>query len=46
MGPHYTTEISITGPWHWNGVQKQAPGNEYYFMNYGLMEDFDVITSK
>lgn len=46
MGPHYTTEVSITGPWHWNGVQKQAPGNEYYFMNYGLMEDFDVITSK
>ncbi|MDD3036554.1 glycosyl hydrolase [Bacteroides sp.] len=46
MGPHYTTEVSITGPWHWNGVQKQAPGNEYYFMDYGLMEDFDVITSK
>ena len=46
MGPHYTTEVGITGPWHWNGVQKQAPGNEYYFMDYGLMEDFDVITSK
>lgn len=46
MGPHYTNETSITGPWHWNGVQKQASGNDYYFIDYGLMEDFDVITSK
>lgn len=46
MGPHYTNETSITGPWHWNGVNKQASGCDYYFIDYGLMEDFDVITSK
>ena len=34
------------GQWHWNGVQKQLPGNEYNQSDYGLMEDFTIIQSE
>lgn len=46
FGPHYSHDKGIMGPWHWNGVQKQAPGCDYNLADYGLMEDFTVITSK
>ena len=46
FGPHYSHDQGIMGPWHWNGVQKQAPGCDYNLADYGLMEDFNVITSK
>ena len=43
FGPHYNTEKGINGPWHWNGVQRQAPGNDYNLIDYGLLEDFSVF---
>lgn len=46
FGPHYSHDKGIMGPWHWNGVQKQAPGCDYNLADYGLMEEFTVITSK
>ena len=46
FGPHYSRDRGIAGPWHWNGVHKQAPGSSYNLFNYGLMEDFEVISSK
>lgn len=46
FGPHYSRDMGISGPWHWNGVHKQAPGNEYVLFDYGLMEDFTVFSSK
>ena len=44
FGPHYSSDRGINGPWHWNGVQQQAPGSDYNLENYGLMEDFSVFT--
>lgn len=46
MGPHYSKDTGITGPWHWNNVLKQAPGADYDLISYGLMEDFNVFSSK
>lgn len=46
FGPHYNQDKGIMGPWHWNGVQKQLPGNEYNQSDYGLMEDFTIIQSE
>lgn len=45
FGPHYNRDAGISGPWHWNGVSKQAPGSDYYLFDYGLMEDFTIISS-
>lgn len=36
-GPHYNTQMGITGPWMWNGVTEQAAGSDYIFFDYGLM---------
>lgn len=46
FGPHYNHDRGIAGPWHWNNVGKQLPGNEYDLLDYGLMEDFSVMASK
>lgn len=46
LGPHYNTEKGISGPWHWNGVSKQAPGCDYELHDYGLMDDFSVVSSE
>lgn len=46
FGPHYNQDKGIAGPWHWNGVQKQLPGSDYLQVDYGLMEDFEVLMSK
>lgn len=46
FGPHYNPDRGIAGPWHWNNVQKQVSGKEYDLSDYGLMEDFTVMSSK
>jgi len=46
LGPHYSHDKGIAGPWHWNGVHHQASGNDYNLFDYGLLEDFTVVTSK
>lgn len=46
FGPHYSHDRGIAGPWHWNNVPKQLPGSDYDQRDYGLTEDFEVITSK
>lgn len=45
FGPHYNHDVGIMGPWHWSGVSKQIPGSDYNQADYGLMEDFSVISS-
>ncbi len=45
FGPHYSTDTGIAGPWHWNGVHRQDPGSDYNLIDYGLMEDFTVVSS-
>lgn len=46
LGPHYNHDKGIAGPWHWNGVHRQDPGNDYNLLDYGLMEDFIVVSYK
>lgn len=46
FGPHYNQDQGIAGPWHWNGVSQQKPGDEYLQVHYGLMEDFTVSRSE
>lgn len=46
FGPHYNQDKGIAGPWHWNGVQKQISGSDYLQVDYGLMEDFEVLMSE
>ena len=45
-GPHYSRDKGIAGPWHWNSVHRQDPGSDYSLFDYGLMEDFTVVSSK
>jgi len=46
LGPHYSQDRGIAGPWHWNGVHRHDPGNDYDLRDYGLMEDFIVLKRK
>lgn len=44
LGPHYRNPGSgIASPWHWKGIEKPMPGNEYQMLDYGLMTDFDLL---
>ncbi|MDR2130414.1 MAG: hypothetical protein LBP56_04505 [Odoribacteraceae bacterium] len=46
LGPHYNHERGKAGPNHWNGVHRQDPGSDYNLFDYGLMEDFMVVSHK
>ena len=44
LGPHYRNPApGLASPWHWKGIEKPIPGNEYQMMDYGLMTDFDLV---
>ncbi|MDR1415308.1 MAG: hypothetical protein LBI96_05815 [Odoribacteraceae bacterium] len=45
LGPHYNNDTRLIGPNYWNGVHRQDAGNDYFLVDYGLMEDFDVVVS-
>jgi len=44
LGPHHNAPRGLASPWNWRGVKKYPPGNQYDTYDYGLMEDFQVIT--
>lgn len=46
LGPHYSQDKGIAGPWHWNAVHRQDPGNDYNLLDYGLMKDFVVVSAE
>lgn len=46
LGPHYNHDKGIAGPGYWNGVHRQDPGNDYNLLDYGLKEDFIVVSYK
>ena len=46
LGPHYSRDRGIAGPWHWDNVHQQASGRDYNLFDYGLIEDFVVVSSK
>lgn len=44
LGPHYRNPApGLASPWHWKYVEKPIPGEEYQMMDYGLMEEFDLV---
>ena len=44
LGPHYRNPApGLASPWHWKNVDKPIPGKEYQMVDYGLMEDFELI---
>ena len=44
LGPHYRNPApGLASPWHWKGIEKPIPGNEYQMMDYGLMTDVDLV---
>ena len=48
LGPHYyDPPKGIATPWSWNQAPaNQPPGEEYSFMPYGLMDDFEVMVGE
>lgn len=45
-GPHYNNANGIAGPGYWNNVHRQDSGVDYLMIDYGLMKDFEVLSSK
>lgn len=44
LGPHYRDPApGLASPWHWKNIQKPIPGADYQMVDYGLMEDFDLV---
>lgn len=46
LGPHYNQSKGIASPWHWNNVHRQDSGDDYLLFDYGLIEDFIVVSYK
>lgn len=48
LGPHHNhPRRGIATPWSWNYAPiQQPPGNDYTFVPYGLMEDFELRVSQ
>ena len=43
LGPHYREEKGLASPWHWKHIKSRIPAADYLMLDYGLMEDFDLI---
>jgi hypothetical protein len=44
LGPHYRNPApGMASPWHWKEVDEAIPGAEYQMIDYGLMEDFNLL---
>jgi len=44
LGPHYKNPApGLASPWHWKNITGQIPGLEYQMIDYGLMEDYNLI---
>ncbi|MBN9381095.1 MAG: hypothetical protein J0H74_10030 [Chitinophagaceae bacterium] len=47
LGPHHNSpKPGIASPWHWRGIRGYPSGKDYDVYDYGLMEDFQLITVK
>ncbi len=45
LGPHFKDPApGLAGPGHWKNVEKDIPGKKYQMMDYGLLEDFQLIS--
>ena len=46
FGPHHNQSPDMSGPWSWKYCPKTQPkGEEYVFLDYGLMEDFEILSN-
>jgi len=44
LGPHYNKpKKGVVSPWHWKGIKEPIPGEEYQLLDYGLLEDFEIL---
>lgn len=44
LGPHYHNPApGLASPWHWRNIVNRVSGNEYQLIDYGLMEDFNLL---
>jgi len=47
MGPHFNDPApGMTGPGHWRNVKNYPDGRDYQLLDYGLMEDFELLKIK
>ena len=47
MGPHFNNPApGMTGPGHWRNVKSYPAGKDYDLLDYGLMEDFELLRGK
>ena len=46
LGPHYKNPApGLASPGHWKNINEQIPGTAYQMIDYGLMEEFLLITN-
>lgn len=44
LGPHYRNPApGLASPWHWKNIHEPIAGVEYQLLDYGLMEDFELL---
>lgn len=47
LGPHYKNpDPGLASPWHWKNISEPIAGADYQMIDYGLMEDFELMESK
>ncbi len=48
LGPHHAnSREGIVTPWSWfYAPRNMPPGDDYHLLDYGLMEDFDILTKQ
>ncbi len=45
LGPHFKNPApGLAGPGHWKNVEDNIPGVDYQLLDYGLFNEFDLIT--
>jgi hypothetical protein len=43
--PHFKNPApGLAGPGHWKNVESDIPGSAYQMMDYGLFENFNLIS--
>ena len=44
LGPHHNApKPGLVSPWQWRGIRRYPAGTEYDTLDYGLLEDFQLI---
>jgi hypothetical protein len=44
LGPHHGKhDPGLASPWHWRYIHRYPPGKDYAVVDYGLMEDFQLV---